>query len=96
MNNATDRETPAKSERLNAFGQWARAHGYSATRLAEKLEAKRGQVWRWLLPVNDPAFNVPRPDALARIYLLTGGTIEPNHFHDLEAWRAALGRKVAA
>lgn len=96
MKNATDRETPAKSERLNAFGLWAKAHGYSAAKLAEKLEAKRGQVWRWLLPVTDPEFNVPRADALERIYLLTGGTIEPNHFHDLDAWRGALARKVAA
>lgn len=93
------RQPAATIERraLNAFGQWALANGLGTpSKLGEKLKKPRGQVWHWILALEDPDFVVPRPGVLEAIFALTGGAIEPNHFYAVEAWRARAAQRAAA
>lgn len=48
---------------------------------------------RWCMPGADPESRRPRVSEDYRaVFLVTGGTVTPNSFHDMDAWRADLQR----
>ena len=59
--------------------------------LAQRIGVARlQQVLRYEMPFGAPEHRIPRPDIMRRIFLVTGGEVEPNDFYPVALWRAEL------
>jgi len=63
---------------------WRKSRKLSQAALAAKLGVRAATVTRYELGVR-----MPKPDVMARIYIVTGGKVRPTDFYD-------LGRETAA
>lgn len=79
---------------VNKFGRWCLDHGFDTRDAAEALQCAPGQAWQYMIPLDHARFTMPRTPMMQRIFAWTGGEIEPQHFYDVEAWRAALARRA--
>lgn len=68
-------------------------HSAFARRLRRPVHPS--MVLRWCLPKRDPGRVVPRPAAMADIWIATRGAIDPNSFYDLPELKIELPAPAA-
>lgn len=67
------------------LADWREKNGWTQQRLAEELGCTISTVWRYEQGKRDPEASVKE-----RIFILTGGQVQPNDFYPLPLWRRAL------
>lgn len=78
-----------RSMRANPLRAWLKRNRVPVAKFAARVNRSRSSLTRNLLPLDHPDFQVPRSDAMALIYLETGGEIQPNGFYILPALQPA-------
>lgn len=73
------------------LADWREKEGWSQQRLAEELGCTISAVWRYEQGKRDPDAGTKQ-----RIFMLTGGEVQPNDFYDVPRWRRALNTALAA
>lgn len=73
------------------LADWRRTKGWTQQELADELGCTISTVARYEGGTRDP-----EPVTKERIFLLSGGEVEPNDFYDLPRWRRLVGAAVAA
>lgn len=74
---------------LLSLGDWREKQGLSYRELNKLLGVSGNDTSRrYCLPHGHPEYRIPRPSEMTRIYLATGGQVQPNDFYDLPALAA--------
>ena len=73
------------------LAEWRNSKGRTQDDVAAELGVHRITVARWEQNMRDPG----KAD-LKRIFMMTGGDVTPNDFHDLPLWRRLLAAAMAS
>jgi transcriptional regulator with XRE-family HTH domain len=70
----------SKPPACHILRQWRGQHDLSQEDAAGKVGVVRKTWHQW-----EAGDAIPKPEAMARLYLVTGGTVQPNDFYTLPA-----------
>jgi len=65
--------------------EWREAEGKTQAEVAAHLGVEKSSVYRWENNGRDPDAATKR-----RIFLMSGGKVEPNDWYDLPGWKVKL------
>ncbi len=77
-------------EYVHELEMWRRYNGHSKDWMLARLAITAATYIKWTCSREHKNALVPRPQAMKRIYILTGGIVRPEHFYNISGWAAQL------